>query len=108
MSRLGLRWQLGKRQPIRLTVPKYIMLRNLIVLTAMLLAVAVGHAKSLYWRAVDVQANLDADGLMHVIETQTFVFDGDWNGGERRFVVHPGQRLQLEGVDLMDDTGRYP
>jgi hypothetical protein len=82
--------------------------RNLIVLTAMLMAVAVGHAKSLYWRAVDVQANLDADGLMHVIETQTFIFDGDWNGGERRFVVHPGQRLHLEGVDLMDDTRAVP
>ncbi len=105
---MGYDGSLGKRQPIWLTVPKYIMLRNLIVLTAMLLAVALGHAKSLYWRAVDVQANLDADGLMHVIETQTFVFDGDWNGGERRFVVHPGQRLQLEGVDLMDGTRAVP
>lgn len=105
---LGYDGSLGKRQPIRLTVPQYTMLRKLIVLTAMLLAVALGHAKSLYWRAVDVQANLDADGLMHVIETQTFVFDGDWNGGERRFVVHPGQRLQLEGVELIEDSRSIP
>jgi hypothetical protein len=40
---------------------------------------------------MDVRAILDADGRLHVTESQAMVFTGDWNGGERIFRVSPGQ-----------------
>ena len=61
------------------------------------------------WRAFDVKAQLDADGRLHVLETQHIVFDGDWNGGERTFRVFPGQSLTLESVTRIDGDGtRHP
>jgi len=41
--------------------------------------------RSLHWEELNVAARLDADGRLHVSETQTMVLSGDWNGGERRF-----------------------
>jgi uncharacterized membrane protein YgcG len=63
--------------------------------------------RSLFWRALEVTARLDADGRLHVVERQAMVFSGDWNGGERRFRVAPGQRLDVEGMERVDPaTGR--
>ncbi|MEO8215936.1 MAG: DUF2207 domain-containing protein [Acidobacteriota bacterium] len=62
------------------------------------------HAKSLHWQRIDVTALLDCDGVLHVAERQAMVFDGDWNGGERRFTVPFGQELELEGVTRIDET----
>jgi uncharacterized membrane protein YgcG len=42
--------------------------------------------------------------VLHVEELQAMVFDGDWNGGERRFRLGAGQELQLEGMDRLDAT----
>jgi len=60
------------------------------------------HANSenreLYWQDFSVTAHLDNNGSLQISETQTIVFDGDWNGGERIFKVRPGQRLQLDGI----------
>jgi hypothetical protein len=47
--------------------------------------------RSLHWEAIDVEAQLDASGRLHVAETHTMVFTGDWNGGERQFDVRPRQ-----------------
>ncbi|HET7711190.1 MAG TPA: DUF2207 domain-containing protein, partial [Thermoanaerobaculia bacterium] len=66
------------------------------------------QAKSLYWRAIDVDARLDAEGRLHVVERQTFVFDGDWNGGERTFNVHSGQSLQFDSVSRVVDGKEKP
>ena len=67
-----------------------------------LLTLAVpGHAfaqRSLHWDAFEVTAHLDAGGELHVAETQTIVFTGAWNGGERRFDVRPRQRLAFESI----------
>src|SRR5262249_50941943 len=41
--------------------------------------------RELHWDALDVEAHLDADGVLDVIERHTMVFTGDWNGGERVF-----------------------
>lgn len=49
--------------------------------------------RELHWDSVEVDATLDATGTLHVAETQTMVFTGAWNGGERRFDVRPRQRL---------------
>lgn len=71
-----------------------------------LAAVAPAHGRTLHWRSIEVKATLDADGLLHVSERQNMVFDGDWNGGERRFRLEPGQELNLAGITRIDaETG---
>lgn len=84
------------------------MLRRTLLLLALLLAAMAAQSKSLYWREIAVQAQLDGSGLLHVAETQTYVFDGDWNGGERRFDIRAGQSLRLEGVDRIDGAQIVP
>ena len=59
---------------------------------------ALGQAKTLYWRSLDVSATLDNEGSLHVRERQEMVFDGAWNGGERIFRLRPGQRLILNRI----------
>jgi uncharacterized membrane protein YgcG len=83
-------------------------LRTLPVLFA-LLATPSGliAEKSLYWKRLDVVARLDSRGVLHVAERQAIVFTGDWNGGERKFRLGPGQKLHLDGVSRLDaDTGQ--
>ena len=46
-----------------------------------------------------VDAQLDAEGRLHVTETQGMVFTGDWNGGERKFNIRPRQKLSFTGID---------
>ena len=75
----------------------------------LLSAAAAVAAKEFAWRAFDVRARLDASGALHVVETQTIVFDGDWNGGERTFRVFPGQSLTFEAITRVDPDGtRHP
>ena len=78
-------------------------------LGVMLLALAISRpaaARTLHWRSMEVRATLDADGLLHVLERQNMVLDGDWNGGERKFRLEPGQQLALAGVARIDpETG---
>jgi len=72
-----------------------------------LLALAPGPAlaqRSFSWDEVSVEARLDADGRLHVRETQVLVMSGDWNGGERRFALEPGQRIELHGVARVDPS----
>ncbi len=59
-------------------------------------------ARTLHWRSLEVRANLDRDGVLHVSERQNMVFDGEWNGGERRFRIGPGQELHFGGVSRVD------
>lgn len=64
-------------------------------------------ARTLYWRSLDVEATLDADGRLHVVERQTMVFDGAWNGGERVFRIGVGQKIEFHGMRRIDsETGR--
>ena len=74
-----------------------------------LAADAQAQAKNLHWSLLDVQARLDADGDLRVVETHAMVFNGDWNGGERIFRLFPGQTLSLESVARIDADGtRHP
>lgn len=59
-------------------------------------------ARQLHWSSVEVSARLDADGRLHVVERQAMVFDGDWNGGERRFDVNVLQKLDFQGLARID------
>jgi hypothetical protein len=76
--------------------------RALALFLALLSLPTAASARSLRWRSLDVRARLDADGLLHVSERQNMVFDGEWNGGERKFRVEPGQQLTLAGVSRVD------
>ena len=58
--------------------------------------------KSLSWKRLDVVARLDSRGVLHVAEKQAIVFTGDWNGGERKFRLGPGQKLHFVGVSRLD------
>jgi uncharacterized membrane protein YgcG len=75
------------------------------VLALSLLIAATANAKTLYWPLIHVDANLDAEGRMHVVETQTMVFDGDWNGGERTFNVGWNQSLNFQQLTRVDRDG---
>ncbi|MET0552733.1 MAG: hypothetical protein ABW221_06830 [Vicinamibacteria bacterium] len=67
---------------------------------------ARAQARALHWKAIDVQARLDADGVLHVRERQLLVMTGDWNGGERVFRLEASQELTLERVTREDpETG---
>ena len=66
---------------------------------------AAAQTKELHWQSLDVRAFLDADGALHVRETQAIVFDGDWNGGERRFSIRDGHRLKFERLIEKDASG---
>ena len=69
------------------------------------LAPAVPAAeRQLRWDALDVDARLDADGVVQVAERHTMVFTGDWNGGERVFNVRPRQKLEFIGMERQDAT----
>jgi uncharacterized membrane protein YgcG len=84
------------------------MFHRLILSLVLLLTAASAQSKSLYWPAITVDAQLDGNGLLHVSETQTYIFNGDWNGGERQFNIRAGQALNLEGVDRIDGTKIIP
>lgn len=60
------------------------------------------QGRNLHWRSIDVDARLDAQGLLHVRERQAIVFTGDWNGGERRFRVGPYAQLMMGPLMRVD------
>src|SRR5262249_6231853 len=78
--------------------------RALSVLVLLLVPAGLFAEKSLHWKSLDVQAKLDAQGVLHVSETQAMVFTGDWNGGERKFRVFPGQGLAFKGLSRLDPS----
>ncbi len=49
-------------------------------------------------------ADLDGDGRLHIREQQTIVFNGAWNGGERRFNLRRGQQLTLHNIFRIDSA----
>lgn len=61
--------------------------------------------KQLDWRRLDVAATLDRDGRLHVVETHAMLFNGDWNGGERRFRLRFGEELHLKSLTRIDSKG---
>ena len=63
------------------------------------------QARTLYWQDMQVRARLDRFGILHVSELQTMVFNGAWNGGERRFLIRSGQKLHLDGLYRIDAAG---
>jgi uncharacterized membrane protein YgcG len=60
------------------------------------------NARNLYWDRVEVRAHLNADGSLSVTEFQTYIFNGEWNGGERWFDVHAGQQFKWLGMERFE------
>ena len=74
---------------------------------AIALLPAAGDARTLRWRALEVDARLEASGELSIRERHTMVFDGDWNGGERTFRSAPGQRFVFKSISRVDPvTGK--
>jgi hypothetical protein len=66
---------------------------------------ASAAARSLYRDSLEVTARLDADGRLHVVERQAYVFTGAWNGGDRTFNIRPGQELDFHRLTRIDPAG---
>ncbi len=91
--------------------PPAIPARAWVVIALLLVLLPIGDAphaqeRELHWRELAVEANLDAEGRLHVRERQVMVFTGAWNGGERSFRLEPGQRLQLHSMSRIENGGR--
>ena len=67
-----------------------------------LLLPAFALARTLNWEELSVEAHLDADGRLHIRETQAMVFDGQWNGGERSFDLRGDQKVKLNSMTRID------
>ena len=74
-------------------------MRALLAILALLPPTPALAQRTLHWDALEVAAHLDANGRLHVVEIQTMVFSGEWNGGERVFNIRPRQGLSFEGMD---------
>jgi hypothetical protein len=88
-----------------MTTPGGTVRRLALLVSLVLWCIAPGaqaQERELHWDALDVEAHLDADGVLDVIERHTMVFTGDWNGGERVFNVRPRQKLEFLGVQRID------
>lgn len=64
--------------------------------------------RELHWDSLDVTARLQADGTLNVVEAQTLVLTGDWNGGEGTFNIRPRQQLSLTGIFRDGPRGWQP
>lgn len=84
------------------------MVRSILLYAATLLVVPlslVGAQRTLHWSDVSVTARLDSAGVLRIDERQVIVFNGEWNGGERRFDTRRGQRLEFIGMRRVGDDG---
>ncbi|MDP2321125.1 MAG: DUF2207 domain-containing protein [Acidobacteriota bacterium] len=87
--------------------PRFIVAKAIALCILALPAGALAQ-RALHWDHVEVTAHLDAEGRLLVTETQTMVFSGDWNGGERRFNIRPRQQLRLVSVDRAEGDRSIP
>lgn len=77
----------------------------LILLVMVLPAPSLGaQERTIRWPSIAVQAHLDAQGHLQVKETESIVYNGDWNGGERRFTVSLQQRFDFERIVRVDSA----
>jgi hypothetical protein len=88
-------------------IPKrMVLVLPFVFLTALLPARGPAQARELHWRELAVTAHLDAEGRLRVEERQAMVFTGDWNGGERIFVLGAAQDVDVHGITRIDpETG---
>lgn len=95
----------GHRPPLSSRLVRLILLS--LIAGALLPASALAQ-RELHWDRLEVVAHLEADGRLTVVETQTIVFTGDWNGGERVFNIRPRQQLTFIGMNRAGPDGWVP
>ena len=83
--------------PIRTVLQRHVWVLVL-VLAAAASVPTLADAKSLHWPSLEVALRIDEQGLVHITERHAMLFDGDWNGGERRFQTRSWQELHLHSV----------
>jgi len=71
----------------------------------LLLAAPVLGQRSLEFESMAVRARLDSAGALHVTEELGYLFNGDWNGGERVVHLRKGQRYTFENLGRREPTG---
>jgi uncharacterized membrane protein YgcG len=85
-----------------MTRPRQLCLAGWLALLVLCAPVPSHAQRQLHWDALEVVARLDAGGVLHVTETQRMVFTGDWNGGERVFILRPYHQLSGVSVSVLD------
>ena len=75
-----------------------------VVACVLLVAPPASAQRTLDWERLEVEARLDAEGVLHVRESHHMVFDGAWNGGERIFRLGVG-RLSFERLSRQEEDG---
>src|SRR5687768_2657148 len=63
------------------------------------------QSRTLRWSRLAITAHLDADGRLQVEERHSILFDGDWNGGERRFRSSGRDEIRLARISRVDESG---
>ena len=96
--------EIDSMQHVRMNIIRTLTI--VLLLMALLPGPAAAQTRALHWQSLEVIAHLDAEGALHVRETQAMVFNGNWNGGERRFDMRPGQKLQFEQLIERNAAGR--
>ncbi|HVR43220.1 MAG TPA: DUF2207 domain-containing protein [Thermoanaerobaculia bacterium] len=74
------------------------------LLVLLLLAFPAVAQRSLEWESIAVTARLDAAGALHVSEEQTYLFNGEWNGGERTVRLEKEQRFTFDSLSRRDEA----
>src|SRR5688572_18281786 len=83
---------------------------SVLLISLLLLSITTGAQTSereLHWDSLEVEAHLDAGGVLDVIERHNMVFTGDWNGGERVFNVRPRQKLEFLSLERGDANSGF-
>jgi hypothetical protein len=73
-------------------------LRAICIVAAMVLCAAPAQAKSFYYPSITVDAEVRADGSMHVREGRTFAFSGNFHEAWHKIPLPLGARLENVAV----------
>lgn len=68
------------------------------------MGIPIAYARSLSLSSLKVDGLLDADGLLHITERHEIKFDGDWNGGFRKFNLRSGQEISEFSMSRIEGT----
>jgi len=94
----ALRSSSGRRAPRRAIQSALLALLGL----ASVSGTTPAHPRALSWPSVSISAHLDSSGALRVLERQTILLSGDWNGAERTYDLRFGQRLEFNSISRFD------
>ena len=67
----------------------------------------LAQEKSLDWNSIQVDAILKNNGNLLVSETQTILFNGDWNGAYRQFELGLGQKIHFQSIEILREDDKW-